>query len=166
MLYSVEDVAKRLNVSKVTIYNKLKLKEYRGKTIKRAGKTYVDDDLVNAIKDSLKSKTEVISNNMGNIPEQETATDQTDTVNVNKDLYTALMEQLHIKDVQIQALTDRLKQEQELHQNTQVLFREQIPQDIKQLEEHFKKIDGFIGTWQQDHRETEKKKGFFKRLFK
>jgi hypothetical protein len=166
MLYSVEDAAIKLSVSKMTIYNKIKLKEYKDKVIKKAGKTYIDDTLLNLIKDSLKSKSPIESNNIEDTTKQEVAADTADLLNLNKDLFNALMEQLHQKDMQIQSLTDRLRQEQELHQNTQVLFKQQIPQDIKQLEEHFKIIDGFIDTWRQDHREPEKKKGFFKLLFK
>ena len=42
MLYDVEQVANKLNISKMTVYNKIKLKEHKDKVIKKSGKTYID----------------------------------------------------------------------------------------------------------------------------
>ncbi|MGU8608409.1 hypothetical protein ACV3RW_15750, partial [Clostridium perfringens] len=59
MLRGVDEVARELKVSKTAIYNKLKLKEFKCKIVKKQGKLMVDEELFNLIKDSLKFKQEV-----------------------------------------------------------------------------------------------------------
>lgn len=172
MLYDVDQAASKLNVSKMTIYNKIKLKEYKDKVIKKAGKTYIDDDLLNLIQDSLKVKSNIENSNIENDIKQETATDEEDLLNFNKDLIDALLEQLNIKDKQIEELNNRLEQEMDLHKNTQVLFRQQQdkPQNILQLEEHFKEFDEKLNEvreqMQQRKEKYDNEKSIFKKIFK
>ena len=59
MLRGVDEVAKELKVSKTAIYNKLKLKEFKCKIVKKQGKSMINDDLFNLIKDSIKVKNKV-----------------------------------------------------------------------------------------------------------
>ena len=59
MLRTVEETAIQLGVSKTTIYNKLKLKEYKARIVKKQGKSMVDDSLFNLIQEGLKVKNEV-----------------------------------------------------------------------------------------------------------
>lgn len=54
MLRSIEEVAIQLGVSKTSIYNKLKFKIYKDMIVKKQGKSMVDDELFNLIKDSFK----------------------------------------------------------------------------------------------------------------
>jgi len=157
MLYDVDQAASKLNVSKQSIYNKLKLKEYKEYIIRKSGKTYIDDDLLNLIKDNLKFKSTIENEKMEKPAKQEDSTDTTDLLNLNKDLFNALMnqlkeqaKQLETKDVQIKDLNDRLAAEQELTKNRQVLELKQ--QDNKLLEE--------VAA------DQEPKKGFFQRIFK
>ena len=56
MLRTVEETAIQLGVSKTTIYNKLKLKEYKARIVKKQGKSMVDDSLFNLIQEGLKVK--------------------------------------------------------------------------------------------------------------
>jgi Fe2+ transport system protein B len=123
MLYDVEQTAIKLNVSKMTIYNKIKLKEYRDKVIKKAGKTYIDEVLLNLIKDSIKSKNNVEISAVEEQYNQDIPIDDIDSLNLNKDLVNALLEQLRVKDEQIQELNNRLKKEQEAHEHTLLLFK-------------------------------------------
>ena len=51
MLRSIEEVAIQLGVSKTSIYNKLKLKEYKSRIVKKHGKSMVDEELFNLIQD-------------------------------------------------------------------------------------------------------------------
>lgn len=58
MLYDVEEVASKLNVSKQTIYSKLKLKMFKDKVLIKQGKSYIDDDLFNLNKDLINTLIE------------------------------------------------------------------------------------------------------------
>lgn len=54
MLYTVAQVANKLNVSKIKIYDKLRLKQFRDKTVTKNGQIMINDNLFKLIKDSLK----------------------------------------------------------------------------------------------------------------
>lgn len=54
MLYDVEPAAGKLNVSKMTIYNKIKLNELKNEVVNKQGKTYISQKLLKLIQDSLK----------------------------------------------------------------------------------------------------------------
>ena len=56
-MFTVEEVAMDLSVSKVTVYNKLK--KYESKVVLKQGKKYITEDLLNLIKEELKVKREV-----------------------------------------------------------------------------------------------------------
>lgn len=161
MLYDVEQAAIKLNVSKMTIYNKIKLNEFKSKTIKKAGKTYLDDDLINLIKDSLKIKNEVDSDNIEYDEKQEIAMDKDNLINLNKDLFDALSEQLKVKDMQIADLNSRLAAEQELTKNMQVLQLKQQPQNILQLEVHFKELDFKLAEIREEMQQRKNKNKLF-----
>lgn len=176
MIYTVEQVANKLNVSKVTIYNKLKLNQFKDKTVTKQGQTMLDDDLVNLIKDSLKFTYRFTDTDNIDTPietnetleENENPQDTTiddDVLNINKDLVKALLEQLKEKDVQLNNLNERLKQEQELNKNNQVLQLRQ-PQETKQLEEHFALVDEKLINIREQMDIKETKNGFLKRMFK
>lgn len=173
MLYTVEEVAIQLNVSKQSIYNKLKLKEYKDKVLMKQGKSMIDDTLLNLIKDNLKVKTNLNMNeNIEPVAEEEKTQDtilDDDLSNLNKELINTLLEQLKTKDQQIQELNNRLAQEQDNLKNMQVLYLKQQPQDIKVLEEHFQDIDNKlidIKGQMQERKEEQESKGLFKKLFK
>ena len=93
VLRTVEEVAIQLDVSKTTIYNKLKLNEYKELIIKKQGKSMVDDDLFNLIKDSLKVKNIVENEEIENDIDQELAMDEDGLLNLNKELISNLLEQ-------------------------------------------------------------------------
>lgn len=61
MLYTVTEISDLINLSKVSIYNKLKLKELQNHINKKAGVTYVDEEGFNLIKDSLKLKDNTLN---------------------------------------------------------------------------------------------------------
>lgn len=91
---------------------------------------------------------------------------------MNQTLTDALIEQLketklqlNVKDLQINNLNERLKQEQELNKNNQVLQLRQ-PQETKQLEEHFALVDEKLISLRNQMELKEPEKGFLKRIFK
>ncbi len=177
MTYTVEEAATKLNVSKVAIYNKIKLDEFKKLVTKKRGKTYLDDTLINLIKDSLKPsinlKAKEKSSDNEDSAAEAIASDVVDaepqTINFNKEFVDALLKQLDVKDIQIQDLSNRLNQEQDLHKNTQILFKQQQPQDIKLLEEHFEELDTKleeVKTKMSDRKDKQNKKSWFSNIFK
>jgi hypothetical protein len=170
MFYTVEQASIKLNVSKQSIYNKLKLKEFKDKVFVKQGKKYIDDNLLNLIKDSLNFKGNL--NNDDNLHisvEDEKAQDLIDDqelLKLNITLMDTLMEQLKIKDKQIDDLNNRLAKEQELTKNMQVLQLKQQPQDIKALEEHFTELDNKLLEIKERMKDKKQRKGFLSKIFR
>lgn len=161
MLRTVEEVAIQLRVSKTSIYNKLKLKQYKSKIIKKQGKSMVDDDLFNLIKDSLKLKSKVENQTKENDYNEEISIDSDDLLNLNSklniDLVNSLVDQLKEKDKQISEL-------HKLIENNQILLKQQQDKEIKQLnlEEHFQEVDQKLGDLREKMEQKKKaKKGLF-----
>ena len=158
MLRTVEETAIQLGVSKTTIYNKLKLKEYKSKIVKKQGKSMVDDGLFNLIQESLKVQNEVENEKIENDVNAEISIDEEGLFNLNKELIENLLNQLKEKDKQIAEL-------HKLIENSQILLKEEQKKSDKQLylEEHFEEVDNKL----QDLREKmeqrrNEKKNFFK----
>lgn len=167
LVFTVEEVSEQLNVSKVTIY--AKLKKFNNMVVIKQGKKYIDTELFNLIKNDLKSK-DTDNNNLNsdinnNTLNDEVATDTDDLININKDLINALLEQLKEKDKQISEL-------HKLIENNQVLLKHDKEVNQLQLEEHFNefnlKLNDVKNKMEQRKEEQlqEQKKGFFKKFFK
>lgn len=172
MFYTVAEVNKITNLSKVSIYKKLKLKEFKNHIIKNDGITYIDEVGLTLIKDSLKLnesvKSDLNSEDTRESTNIEVITDLED-LTTNKELIKSLIEQLKAKDIQIQELSYSLKKEQELHQNTQVLLKnQQMPRmDIFLLEDHINKFEDKLSEIKENmDKRKEPSERFFKRLFK
>ena len=176
MIFTVEEVAIKLKTSKQTIYNKLKLKEYKDKTLMKQGKTMIDEELLKLIQTSLNITNKFNINNTEDIIEEhsnvEDIVPEDDIIKLNQTLTNALIEQLketklqlNVKDLQINNLNERLKQEQDLNKNNQVLQLRQ-PQETKQLEEHFALVDEKLISLRNQMDIKEPEKGFLKRMFK
>lgn len=158
MLRTVEETAIQLGVSKTTIYNKLKLKEYKSKIVKKQGKSMVDDSLFNLIQESLKVKSVVENDNFDNDVNVEISIDREGLFNLNQELIENLLEQLKEKDQQIAEL-------HKLIENSQILLKEEQKKSEQQLylAEHFEEVDNKL----QDLREKmEQKRNEKKGLFK
>ena len=158
MLRTVEETAIQLGVSKTTIYNKLKLKEYKSRIVKKQGKSMVDDSLFNLIQESLKVQNEVKNKEIENDVNAETSIDEDGLLNLNKELIDNLLEQLKEKDKQIAEL-------HKLIENSQILLKEEQKKKDQQLylAEHFEEVDNKL----QDLREKmEQKRNEKKGLFK
>ena len=162
VLRTVEDVAIQLKVSKTTIYNKLKLKEFKDLVVKKQGKSMIDDTLFNLIQESLKVKNKIENEEVEVDENQEISVDNEELLNFNKELIEGLLNQLKEKDRQIAEL-------HRLIENSQVLLKEEQKKGEQQLylAEHFEEVDQKL----QDLREkmiekSIKEKSFFKRIFK
>ena len=158
MLRTVEETAIQLGVSKTTIYNKLKMKEYKSKLDKKQGKSMIDDSLFNLIQEGLKVKNEVENKEIENDVNAETSIDEDGLLNLNKELIDNLLEQLKEKDKQISEL-------HRLIENSQILLKEEKKKSEQQLylAEHFEEVDNKL----QDLREKmEQKRNEKIKLFK
>ena len=158
MLRTVEETAIQLGVSKTTIYNKLKLKEYKCKIVKKQGKSMVDDSLFNLIQESLKVKSIIENEEIDNEENEEISIDRESLFNLNQEFIDNLFEQLKEKDKQIAEL-------HKLIENSQILLKEEQKKKDQQLylAEHFEEVDNKL----QDLREKmEQKRNEKKSLFK
>ncbi|MGJ1067584.1 hypothetical protein ACR77K_15310 [Clostridium perfringens] len=165
MLRGVDEVAKELKVSKTAIYNKLKLKEFKCKIVKKQGKSMINDDLFNLIKDSIKVKNKVENKEfiLGNEidSKNEIAMDREDSFNLNKSLIDTLIAQLEEKDKQIAAL-------HKLIENNQVLLKkeQEAKVNILELEDHFKEVDNKLNSIKEKMNQRKENKSFLKNFFK
>ena len=158
MLRTVEETAIQLGVSKTTIYNKLKMKEYKSKLVKKQGKSMIDDSLFNLIQEGLKVQNEVENKEIENDVNSETSIDEDGLLNLNKELIDNLLEQLKEKDKQISEL-------HKLIENSQILLKEEQKKSEQQLylAEHFEEVDNKL----QDLKEKmEQKRNEKIKLFK
>lgn len=176
MLYDATNIAKQLNISKVTVYAKLKLKEIKPLVINKYGKAYVDENGLESIKQSLKY-------NQSTIAEGEVAAtagiellkdDMIETLKTNIDF---LKKQLNVKDEQLLCKDDHIKGINQLFENTQVLFKQEqaksitilaLPEVIK--EHDIELVETLTAALKRQKEEFLKekhnqKKGFFNGLF-
>ena len=158
MLRTVEETAIELGVSKTTIYNKLKLKEYKCKIVKKQGKSMIDDSLFNLIQESLKVKSIIENEESDNEANEEISIDRESLFNLNQELIENLLDQLKEKDKQIAEL-------HKLIENSQVLLKEEQKKSEQQLylAEHFEEVDNKLQDLREKMEQRKNdKKGFFK----
>lgn len=159
-MYTVEEAATKLNVSKVTIYSKLKI--YSDMVIIKQGKRYIDEELLNLIKDTLKSKNDLNydenSSEFENSENVDVSNDSEYLTNLNSELISTLIEQLKVKDKQIDHLM-------KLNENNQVLLKEQQSKDLKLLQDHFNEVDNKLIQIREDMSKKKPSKRGIKSLF-
>lgn len=166
MFKSVDEVASELGVSKTAIYNKLKLKVYKDKLVKKQGKIMVDEELFNLIQDSLKVKNDSLNEKEADTGNPYVASGLNDSFNLNEEFIRDLQNQIKEKDKQIAVLHDLLAKSQSLIENNQVLLKQQQDKEIKKLEmdEHFSEVDSKLEELREKMSERAKnneKKKFF-----
>jgi len=172
MLNSINEISISLGVSKMTIYRKLKVKELKSHIILKQGIQYIDDNGLTMLSGMLKPsrenvKCDVKEECINNITNDETATDKEDFIGSLKSEIDFLRSELQEKNIQISNLSIGLSSEQELHKNTQILFKQQQPQQILQLEEHFEELDNkLIEIKDKMLKKDQDHKGLFQKIFK
>ena len=178
MSYNVSEVSEITKLSKVSIYSRFKLKKFEPYLTKKQGVVYITEEGLKIIVGDLKEnkepinylKEEAYDSIKGN---KEELSFKTDYINTLKDQLkikdTQILEkdlQLKEKDLQIHEINNRLSQEQDLHKNTQILFKQQQPQQILQLEAHFEELDNKLIEIKDKMQKKEKDhKGIFKKIF-
>ena len=181
MEYTIKQVSELVNLSKASIYNKLKSNEFQKHMTKKQGVTYLDEIGLKLIQGSLKDfeegnikgfKEDIEDLNIketNSTSDDEVATDTEDSI-INKDYINYLKSEnenlwneLQEKNLQLKEFNNRLAMEQELNKNNQILLKDK-PQDIKLLEQHFQDLDDKIMNIKE--RNIPQQKGFFKKWFK
>jgi len=175
MIYTIAEVSELVGLSKVSIYKKLKLKQIEPHISKKQGVTYITEEGLTLIKDTLKVNDEVKTDsnpkNINSSVNHEIATD-TESFNIKYDYIKTLKEQLNEKDSQIRELTTALGKAQGLHQNTQVLLRNEqeqpllLEQHIKELDDKFIMVRENMQQQKEEYKQVEKKTWFEKLLKK
>lgn len=100
MLRSIEEVAIQLGVSKTSIYNKLKLKEYKSRIVKKHGKSIDEDGLFNF-------NQELIRNLIEQLKEKDKQIEE--LINLNKNNQVLLKKQQD-KEVNQKLLEDHFQE--------------------------------------------------------
>lgn len=173
-MFTVDEVALKLNVSKVTIYSKLK--KFKEEVVIKQGKRYVSEQLFNLIKNDLK-----IKQNYGEFEETEVEEQEKNNMNsnfedliklnkeLNKELIDFLQQQIIIKDKlleekdkQIEEKDRQINELLNLHKNSQVLLKQQQDNEQLLLEEGIKNMDEKLANLREDF---EKKKNNKKSIF-
>lgn len=170
MIYTAQEVADKLHISKVTVYKKLKLPKFSDKTILQNEQIMIDDNLLELINDSLQVKADLTYNN-----EAAADTLETDQLQVNNDVLTAyklltdtLINQLAEKDNQMNEKDNQIASLIKLSENFQVLQKGNSQENILQLEEHFQDLDTKLQEVKENmiERKEQHNKGFFSKIFK
>jgi hypothetical protein len=167
MQYTIAEAAIKLEVSKNTVYNRLKglQKDLKPFTRVVKGITYIDEEGIEIIRKAIYVEGEEIQGNEE--VEADTVnpfhTLQEDYINSLKAEIEHLKTQLQVKDGQIQEQTELVKREQQLRLNEQQMSK----QSLLLLEEHTKEIDEKLTRWRMEKEQPkeEKKSGFFKNIF-
>ena len=195
MLYDVEQIAKLTQVSKVTVYRKLKLNEIQPYIIVKQGKSYLDEEGFHVISELLN----VITPENGELTPKEI--EQAESIE-NKGLlhetscnYAVVSElksqieflqdllknhpskdEIEFLKSQLQEKDKQLESKDKLLENMQVLVKNsQLNQerDIPMLEAHFMELDEKLANIRAEmeqrkikYQEEQQQKGFWEKLFR
>lgn len=176
MLRSVAEVSVLTGLSKVSIYNKIKLKEMEQYVVKNKGITYVSEEGITLIKEGLNLKEDTLNSLNNNLKEEQDEIDisidnkesedfKLELKGLNKDYLNTLKSE---NEVLRKQLNEKDKQIAELHkliENSQVLLKEEQKKTDKQLylEEHFEEVDSKLQDLKDKMEQRRNdKKSFFK----
>ena len=143
-MYDINQVAQLTGISKVSVYKKLKkLKGIEQYIVKEVDKTYVLEEGVRLIRDSLQVNSKVKNKVKNDVDEECAISDGYEDLTVNKQLINGLLKQLDEKDKQIQDLHKQIEELINLNKNNQVLLKQQQDKENNQklLEYHFQEVD-------------------------
>ena len=159
-MYDINQVAQLTGISKVSVYKKLKkLKGIEQYIVKEVDKTYVLEEGVRLIRDSLQVNSKV----KNDVDEECAISDGYEDLTVNKQLINGLLKQLDEKDKQIQDLHKQIEELINLNKNNQVLLKQQQDKENNQklLEDHFQEVDQKLMDLRDRMEEKKNSKKFF-----
>lgn len=176
MLRSVAEVSVLTGLSKVSIYNKIKLKEIEQYVVKNKGITYISDEGVDLIKGALNLKEYTLNhlNDILKVDESEVPINienkdieefKAELKELNKDYLSSLKSENELLKKQLDEKDKQIAELHKLIENNQILLKEEQKKADYQLylSEHFEEVDNKL----QDLREKMyQKKNDKKNLFK
>lgn len=176
MLRSVAEVSVLTGLSKVSIYNKIKLKEFEKYVVKNKGITYISDEGINLIFKGLNFKDVTLNGlNEGlNLQREDVGISVENTdfkefklelKELNKDYLNSLKSENEFLKEQLEEKDKQISELHKLIENSQILLKEEQKKSEQQLylAEHFKEVDNKL----QDLREKmEQKRSEKIKLFK
>ena len=174
-MYDALKISKQLKISTVTVYAKMKLPEIKAFLIFHNGKTCVDEEGLEAIKQCLKynqtAEDEVAATTTATTANKEITLLKEDMIEILKNNIVFLKQQLNVKDGQLYDINKLLE-------NTQILFRQdqEKNKNALALPEMIKEHDiELVNTLTQSlerqrakaaaEEQTYRKKGIFQRFF-
>ena len=176
MLRSVAEVSVLTGLSKVSIYNKIKLKEIEKYVIKNKGITYISDEGINLIFKGLNFKDDTLNGfaNGLNIDREDVDVSignadfkefKLELKELNKDYLNSLNSENEFLKKQLDEKDKQISELHKLIENSQILLKEEQKKSEQQLylAEHFEEVDNKL----QDLKEKmEKKRNEKIKLFK
>ncbi|WP_423830862.1 DUF536 domain-containing protein [Staphylococcus epidermidis] len=150
-MLTVKQLAEKLDVSTMTIYRN-----------KPANRDFVEQDNIKYIDESLEKEiTKKVLKNKKVYKKEKVETNQSVVVEQMQQQIDYLKTVIAEKDEQIRNYTKLIDQQQQL--NLKTMERLEAPKDEEEKPEE--KDETHVST-REEHVQTEKKKGFFKKLFK
>lgn len=176
MLRSVAEVSVLTGLSKVSIYNKIKLKELEKYVVKNKGITYISDEGINLIfkglnlnDDKLKDLTNGLNSEREDFDISIKNTDfkefKVELKEFNKEYLNSLKSENEFLKKQLDEKDKQISELHKLIENSQILLKEEQKKSEQQLylAEHFEEVDNKL----QDLREKmEQKRNEKIKLFK
>ena len=166
MLRSVAEVSVLTGLSKVSIYNKIKLKEIEKYVVKNKGITYISDEGINLIfkglTDGLNIDREDVDISIKNTDFKEF---KLELKEFNKEYLNSLKSENEFLKKQLDEKDKQISELHKLIENSQILLKEEQKKSEQQLylAEHFEEVDNKL----QDLKEKmEQKRNYRKSLFK
>lgn len=168
MLHTVAEVSELIGLSKVSIYNKLKLKELQEHVIKNVGVTYIDEEGLNLIREGLKLKDEVktdLNKEIYDEIESKETEGNTDGLNIKTEYIEHLKRENERLWDELEEKNNQINNLNRLVENGQVLLKDKKQQELLALEEHFNEIDNKLLQIKDKMKSRKESKGLFK-IFK
>lgn len=170
MYYTVAEVAERTGLSKTSIYNRLQLDEFKRHTTKKQGITYITENGLKLIYDSINNFT----NDFESTESRENDCESENQFSVEQLFITHLQKENDNLWDELQEKNHQINKLSQLVENGQVLLKEKPTQEMQLLEERCMELDEKLVTVKEkmaerNHRknqeEEEKKPSFFARIF-
>ena len=175
MLRSVAEVSVLTGLSKVSIYNKIKLKELEQYVVKNKGITYVSDEGIALIKEGLNLKDKDLNtlNNTEKSKEDEVAITienkdfeafKVELKELNKEYLNSLKSENESLKKQLDEKDKQIAELHKLIENSQILLKEEQKKSESQLylTEHFEEVDNKLQDLREKMEERKNnKKNFF-----
>ncbi len=157
MNYTVAEAAEKTGLSKTSIYKRLQTDELKQHTAKKQGITYITENGLKLIQESMNHFT----NNCNNLENEKSKIFFFSSIHDNYINY------LKSENERLWGQIEKLSQ---LVENGQVLLKEKQIQDVQLLQEHCIEVDEKIinvkeKMSERSEKKSQKKKNFFERLF-